>query len=249
MRASRIAGIAVVTLFTVTPSAFAQTQTKSSDTATQTFTGCLMTEPAYRKAHNLGAGALGGAGLGDEFVLVDVKVSPAKDMPAAMSSTKTSSTKASASASTCADQGLAYRLNGTAEEKLKGLVGRQLEIQGRLKHSADVAANGTRTDEKLPAEVVIVSFREAPIETAMSEPAPVPSSTVEPARPTEPARTVAPPPPTPEPAPAAPARSTEPRTMPRTASSSGLVGLIGVLALSSGLALAVIRRRAAIGRG
>ena len=38
-----------------------------------------MSESDYRRAHNLGEGTVGGAGLGDEFVLVDVKISPAKD--------------------------------------------------------------------------------------------------------------------------------------------------------------------------
>src|SRR5436190_11357535 len=39
MHLFKIAGIAVATLFTVTPSVFAQTQPKS-ETTTQTFTGC-----------------------------------------------------------------------------------------------------------------------------------------------------------------------------------------------------------------
>src|SRR5262245_58694251 len=105
MRSSRIAAIAVAALF-VTPSAFAQSQTpdkpatdrpqtRTSDTATtQTFTGCLMSEPDYRKAHNLGAGAAGGLGLGDEYVLVDVKVSPAKPAGAAEPPSGTSSASA-----------------------------------------------------------------------------------------------------------------------------------------------------------
>ena len=236
MRLFRIGGIAVATLFTVTPSAFAQTQTKNSDTtATQTFTGCLMTEPAYRRAHNLGEGALGGVGLGDEFVLVDVKVSPAKGTPTATRSSNAASSAASVSASTCADQGVAYRLTGTAEEKIKGLVGHQLEIQGRFKHADDAAAGGTRPGEKLPAEVEIVSFREAPSPAAMSEPVPPPP----PARTAEPART-------PDQPPAyalhsAPA--TEPRTMPHTASSLGLIALIGALAICAGGALKTVLRR------
>jgi hypothetical protein len=242
MRLTRIGGIAVATLFIVTPSAFAQTQTKSDTTATQTFTGCLMTEPAYRKAHNLGEGALGGVGLGDEFVLVDVKVSAAKPTATPDRSSAAASAAASASASTCADTGVAYRLNGTAEEKLKGLVGHQLEIQGRFKHADDAAAGGTRPGEKLPAEVEIVSFREAPSLATVSDPAPARPSSVEPTRPAEPARV-----PAPAPAPATPAtdtQTTEPRKMPHTAGSSGLIALIGVLALSSAAVL-VLRRRVA----
>jgi hypothetical protein len=237
MRLSRIAGIAVATLFIVTPTAFGQTQKSSDTTATQTFTGCLMTEPAYRRAHNLGEGALGGVGLGDEFVLVDVKVSPAKGTTSAMRSSDISSAAASAEATTCVDKGLAYRLTGTAEEKIKGLVGHQLEIQGRFKHADDAAAGGTRPGEKLPAEVEIVSFREAPSPAAVSEPAPAPPSTTAPARKSEPA-----------PAPATGAPPPEPRTMPRTASSSGLIAMIAVLAFSAAAALAVLRRRVATGR-
>jgi LPXTG-motif cell wall-anchored protein len=235
MRLFKIAGITIAALFTVTPSALAQTQAKTSDTAAiQTFTGCLMTEPAYRRAHNLGEGQIGGVGLGDEFVLVDVKVSPAKGMAATAPASGTSAVSASASASTCSDQGLAYRLSGSPEEKIKGLVGHQLEIQGRFKHAADAAAGGTRPGEKLPAEVEIVSFREAPSPAAVSEPV----ASVPPVTPpsTSPA-TVEPP--------RAPAtRVTEPRELPHTASSSALLTLVGVLALSSGVVLTVLRRRA-----
>jgi LPXTG-motif cell wall-anchored protein len=236
----KIAGMAVAAFVTITPSALAQTQPqtqpkKSETAATQTFTGCLMTEPDYRKAHNLGEGALKGVGLGDEFVLVDVKVSPAKATAAATPSSETSAANASASRSTmsCADKGLAYRLTGTAEEKIKGLVGHQLEIQGRFKHADDVAAGGTQSGEKLPAEVEIVSFRDAPSPVAVSEPPAAPATP-----PSTPSSTVA--------APRTPATvpATQPRDLPRTASSSPLLALVGVLALSSGLVLTLMRRRA-----
>lgn len=240
----KIAGIAAAAFVTITPSALAQTppntQPKMSDTAaTQTFTGCLMTEPDYRKAHNLGEGALKGVGLGDEFVLVDVKVSPAKATAATTPSSDASAASASASTSSmksCADKGLAYRLTGTAEEKIKGLVGHQLEIQGRFKHADDVAANGTQPGEKLPAEVEIVSFRDAPGPMAVSEPATAPAPPSTP--PATPSSTVA----APRTPPAAPA--TEPHDLPHTASSSPLLALVGVLALSSGLVLTLLRRRA-----
>ena len=261
MRFSNISGIAVATFLTVMPSAFAQTpaqtqpqtptqtqpqtppqtpkpsQTKTGETAAmQTFTGCLMTEPDYRQAHNLGKGAAGGLGLGDEFVLVNVKVSPAK------SGTETApSSAASAGAATgpvpaskCVDQGVAYRLTGSQEEKLKGLVNHQLEVQGRFKHADDVPAAGAQPADKLPAEVEIVSFREVPNRAAVTEPAP--------ARPV-----TAPAPTTPAPRAQATEPTTEPKTtepkMPHTASSSGLVALVGVLALSSGLVLTGLRRR------
>src|SRR5262245_3140502 len=125
MQVSKIAGLALAALFSVTPAAFAQTpaqtpaqpaaQTRARPNdaaATQTFTGCLMKETDYRRAHNLGGGAAGGVGLGDEFVLVDVKVSPAMGAAAAPSSNRPAASAASATATTCADQGVAYRVTG-----------------------------------------------------------------------------------------------------------------------------------------
>jgi uncharacterized surface anchored protein len=247
MRPSRISGIAIAAFFAVIPSAFAQTQATKTDTnATQTFTGCLMTEPDYRKAHNLGAGQIGGVGLGDEFVLVDVQSSAAKGTADATQSSGTSGVIASAASSACADKGVAYRLTGTAEEKIKGLVGHQLEVQGRFKHADDVAAGGTQPGEKLPAEVEIVSFREAPSAAAVSEPAPAMSTTTTtPTTPTRAQATMSTPaqPTTPVVTEPSPRATSEPR-MPRTASSSALVLLIGVLALSAGIAMGAFRRRA-----
>jgi len=209
-----------------------------------------MTEPDYRRAHSLGRGTVGGVGLGDEFVLVDVKVSPAKSDASTSSSSAPSSapkTVTSSASSACADKGVAYRLTGTQEEKIKGLVGQQLEIQGRLKHADDVAAAGAQPADKLPAEVEIVSFREVRSAEAVSEPAPTMSTT--PTTPTTPTRAQAT---TPEPTqptipvtrePRTPATS-EPSALPRTASASGLVVLIGVLALASGFLVSAYRRRA-----
>lgn len=257
MRQSQVTGIAIAAFFSVTLSAFAQTPTPQTPTpqtptaAQQTFTGCLMTEPDYRRAHNLGEGTVAGAGLGNEYVLVDVKVSPAKDPAATASSSGTPAARASGSTSAtvkCADQGTAYRLTGPAETKMKDFVGRHVEIQGRFKDPED-----PRTGEKLPNEVVILSFIEAPAPVAVSEPAAPPPPAQ--AAPPPPAQTAPPPqaqtvpPPqaqtAPPPAPAQAAPATTPRTqLPRTAGSTALLALIGVLALSSGFALTIMRRRA-----
>jgi LPXTG-motif cell wall-anchored protein len=212
-----------------------------------------MTERDYRSAHNLGAGQVGGVGLGDEFVLVDVKVSPAK-ATAATPPTDTPMVGASAqttSPTKCADQGTAYRLAGSNEEQLKTLVGRHVEVQGRFKNADDATASGARPEGALPAEVEIVSFREAPAPEAVTAPtattaqptstpiAPPPAQVAPPpAQAAPPPAQVAPPPP-PAPTPATETR----RELPATASSTTLLALIGVLALSSGLALTVIRRR------
>ena len=230
---------------TTTPTQTSPQTSKSGDTAAmQTFTGCVMSEPDYRKAHNLGEGALKGAGLGDEFVLVDVKVSPVRGTASASSGSDMSastsrpgSTSSSMSASSCADKGQAYRLTGTQEEKIKGLVGHQLEVQGRFKHADDVAEAGAGSG-KLPAEVEIVSFREVPGRTAVTEPV-TPSASVT----RTPDRTATPttePRQTTEPRPS----TTEPKTLPHTASPAPLLALVGLLALSSGVALTVLRRRA-----
>lgn len=264
MRLFKIAGIAVTALTTVTASALAQeptsqtpttqttqTQTKSEDqaqAAVRTYTGCLMTEPAYRRAHNLGSGAVGGMGLGDEFVLTDVTVSTAKEGAAVSEPSSSSAVSSSSTAtSTCADKGVAYRLTGTAEEKIKGLVGHQLEVQGRLKHADDVTAAGTPESGKLPAEVEIVSFRDVPSPTAMTtEPTPPQPPTppvTPPQRQVEPPTTPPPATSTVEPSRTTPT-TTQPRELPHTASPMGVLLLVGALALASGLVLNVWRRRA-----
>ena len=262
MRSSQITGIATAAFFSVTLLAFAQTptpqtptpQTPTTQTATpqtpttqtpptptaapQTFTGCLMTEPDYRRAHNLGEGTVGGAGLGDEFVLVDVKVSPAKE-PAATSAESdvaaALATISTTSAAKCADQGTSYRLTGSAEDKMKNLVGRQLEIQGRFKDPTD-----PRTGEKMPNEVEVLSFREAPTAAAVSQPAAPPPTQAAP----PPTQTAPPPVQTAPPTPAPTAPATTARTeLPRTASSTALLALMGVLALSSGFVFTHMQRR------
>jgi len=173
------------------------------------------------------------------------------------SNSASASSKSSAgSSSKCVDQGTAYRLTGTNEEKIKGLVGHQLEIQGRFKHADDVTASAATSGEKekLPAEVEIVSFREAPGRDAVNEPAastvpamstrePVaraqttpqtrPTSTVEPAQPQTDT-------------PATPKPENVKGELPRTASAMPLLALIGVLALCSGFILTAARRRRAV---
>src|SRR5262245_27848639 len=243
MRLCKTAGIAVAAVFTIAPSAFAQTPAPNTQTtrsaATPTFTGCLMKETDYRRAHNLGGGAAGGVGLGDEFVLTDVSVTPARPAATTDRSAAGAAASASASATTCADKGLAYRVTGTAEEKIKGLVGHQLEIQGRFKDAA--AAGAAPRQGEVPAEVEIVSFREAPRTEAVNEPAAPVAATPEPPPPTR--STVE----TPRAQPATPAAApaSEPRELPHTASATPLVLLIGAFALAASLALTMLRRRVA----
>ena len=246
MDLSKVVGITAAALFTAAPPAFAQAQqAKASDITTiQTFTGCLMTEPAYRKAHNLGSGALGGVGLGDELVLVDAKVSPGKSTTAdakattkALDQEQKAEKNAPPSTSACADQGQAFRLTGSAEDplsKMKSLLGHEVEIQGRFKDADDARTGGTPAAGKLPAEVVIESF--APVANAapVTEPAPAPTMPPQPTTPPEP------PPPAATPAPA----PNPPKELPHTASSNELFGLVGALTLFSGALVSAFRRRA-----
>lgn len=228
---------------TTTPRPTIPTSRNSGDkdkdkAALQTFTGCLMTEPDYRRAHNLGKGALGGAGLGDEYVLVDVTVSPASpDTPS--SSQKSSSSTRNPSrtagvAGSCSDQGTAYRLTGSQEKQLKGMVGSEVTVEGRFKHADDVAEAGTSAGDKLPAEVEIVSYHAAKTSAAVTEP-PVsrtpPPTTTEPRdqSPTQPRAT----------------STTPERELPHSASSTGLVALVGLLALGLGVTLTLMRRYSA----
>ncbi len=283
MPLSRVSGIAVAAVMTAASSAWAQTpaQTSTQPTvtaATQTFAGCLMKESDYRRAHNLGEGAIGGVGLGDEFVLVDVTVSPAKSTAMTMTSSSavsssaatTSSaanatnaeTSAAATPNACADRGVAYRLTGSDEEQLKNLVGRHIEVQGRFKDASTVASTGASSSvttgaattaapvDKLPAEVEMLSFSEAPAPAAtaaVSDPVPTttPTTPVTATPPARPAATVDTPR-TPLTTPAEPVASPVPerRELPSTASPLALLGVIGILALGSGVALTSTRRRA-----
>src|SRR5579871_3853964 len=114
MRRLTIAGLALATSVAFAPSVVAQTKTKTAtmenNNAPQTFSGCLMTEPDYRRAHHLGAGWFGGAGLGDEYVLVDATMSPATASATSTTSSSGNSTSATQSATSakCADQGMAF---------------------------------------------------------------------------------------------------------------------------------------------
>ena len=187
MSVTRIAGT-IAAIFVAGSTAFAQTG------ANMTVTGCLMKEADYRKAHHLGKGALGGLGLGDEFVLVEGSCDSAN--------------------------GTAYRMTGKKEEELKPFVGHRIEVTGQWDHKRDEKIADGQVKAKLPPEIKIASFRDAPASaTASAAPAPAapPSAT----------------------APAAPEQrvaSNETNTnrqLPHTASNLPLVGLIGLISLTA----------------
>ena len=197
--------------------------------------GCLMTEPDYRRAHNLGKGALAGAGLGDEFVLVDASSTPAAATDtAANASSSTAAATPSAGSARCTEKGTgqAYRMTGKLERELKGFVGRRVEVIGKFDHERDAKTAAGETNAKLPAEVEIASYREAPA----SEPATASARTPEPAAAAQ-ARN--------EP-PQAPGNQAPPaetrRDLPRTASNQPLIALIALVSLTAALAVGFVRR-------
>jgi hypothetical protein len=164
--------------------------------ASMTVTGCLMKEADYRKAHHLGKGAFGGLGLGDEFVLVE--------------------------GSCDAANGTAYRMTGKEEKELMPFVGHRIEVTGQFDHKRDAKIAAGEVKAKLPPEIKIASFREAPATaTASAAPAPTTPSAAPPAAPAAPEQTVA---------------SNETRAnreLPHTASNLPLIGLIGLISLSA----------------
>ena len=114
MSAIRIAGVAAAALV-ISTAGVAQTSSdthaKSAKAGMTTVTGCLMKETEYRSAHGLGKGKLRGAGLGDEYVIVE-----------------------SADCSNTAS-GMAYRPTGPREKDMKSLLGQRVEVTGTLRHA------------------------------------------------------------------------------------------------------------------
>jgi hypothetical protein len=100
--------------------------------------GCIQSEADYRKAQNLGRGGAAGTnvGVGNEFVLVDAKMSSTGTAASADAATGTSGAAAQA-----------YELTGTNEGKASQFVGKRVEITGTLKpgETAGAAATGGPT--------------------------------------------------------------------------------------------------------
>lgn len=80
--------------------------------------GCVQKEADYRQAHNQGRGGAAGtgAGVGDEFVLINVSLATQGLKPE--------------SAATAEN---AYALTGSNEEKVKDYVGKRVQITGKVK--------------------------------------------------------------------------------------------------------------------
>src|SRR5688572_24529970 len=100
-----------------------------------TLIGCVQKEADYRRAKDGTRGGVAGtgAGVGNEFVLINASVSPA---PAGTSGTP-GAAKAEAPAGT-----EAFELTGSAETQAEAFVGKRVEITGKLK-AAETSATGT----------------------------------------------------------------------------------------------------------
>ena len=208
----------------------AETVKSKAEAMPVTLVGCLQREADYRKAHDLGrGGALNtGLGSGDEFVLVNASAVERGAAPANIDCSSTSS-------------GDAYELTGPREDELKPLVGHVLQITGtREKAEVEQAVGTSGTTEAKPTggfdplkrdlrlfEVNVTSFSEVPpasAPAAAAAPAPAPESQVAAAPATAPA--------TPPP---------NERQLPRTASPLPFIGLLGLLSLTGGLGLRLLR--------
>ena len=228
---------AVAVTFLVGTVAFAQSQSRNRSSAaavpentesTMTVVGCLIKEADYRRAHKLGKGALGGVGLGDEFVLVNATVVPATASSSSATGEPARST-ASASSERCSEAGTgqAYRVTGKSEDELKPFVGRRMVITGRFDHERDARTAAGQTNAKLPAEIRIASYAPAPAAgaPASANAAPPAPNAAEPTPP--PASTQS------------PVASNEPpaQRLPNTASKEPLVALIGLLCAAGFIAI------------
>jgi len=204
-----------------------QSKAQAETTQTMTLVGCLIKEADYRRAHGLGKGGVAGFRPGSDFVLVNASESAAP--PTTTEANVPSSTGTAASRTTAANcietgGGTAYRLAGKREGELKRFVGHRVEITGRFEHADDAKIAEGEKSARLPAEIVVSSFREA---RAATGEAPTASSA---ASAPEPSSTVA-------------RSETTSNPLPKTASNEPLMALIGLLSLTAGIGLSVWRRR------
>ena len=238
---------AAVLLSAMPASSAAQTTAQTTTPSTITLVGCLQTEGDYRRAQDAGKGGVlsTGAGLGNEYVLIQTEGAGGPGGYAANANVDCKSSTAFA--------GTSYEMTGTRERELKQFVGRRVEITGELKN-ADASGRPGGFDPAFISqdlrlnEINVASFREAPM-AAQASAAPAVAET----QPTQAAQTQAVQPQSPEPAP----RETYGTTgqteqtgtvasaqteLPRTASPLALYGLLGLFSLGGAVALRRVRR-------
>ncbi len=232
-----VCGATAASVLTLGMVAFAQTNQPSQTSAQAnrqsespiTLVGCIQREVDYRRAHDSGRGGVAatGAGLGNEFVLVNA--SPGGTSSAANAATDCST----------ASGGEAYELTGSRERDLERFVGRRVELNGMLKRAG--TAVGTSGATARPSggfdplgqdlrlhEVNVTSFREVAATPEAGTPAQEVRS--EPAAPVQRQREAA--------------GTVSPQIeLPRTASPLPLAGLAGLLALGGAAGIRSYRRR------
>ena len=223
----------------------AAAQTATQNQSSLTVVGCLQTESDYRRAQDAGKGgvAMTGAGLGNEYVLIQTEGAGGPGGYDAKENVDCKSSTAFA--------GTAYELTGEREKELAQFVGRRVEITGELKNADDYDRPGgldpkvVSTDLRLN-EINVGSFREYAM-TAQASSAPAPAAAPVPTQATQAAAQ-------PEQTPAPVARETsgtagqaEPQQtgtmasaqteLPNTASPLALYGLLGLISLGGAAAL------------
>jgi hypothetical protein len=218
------------------PAGAQTTQPETTGQSSITLVGCLQTEADYRRAQDAGKGgvAMTGAGLGNEYVLIQTEGAGG---PGGYDATGNADCKSST-----AFAGTAYELTGTRERELKQFVGRRVEITGELKHADDFGRPGgfdpavVGQDLRLN-EVNVASFREAAMTAQASAPTQARTQTTsEPAQP-ETSGTSGQTQPQPESTVAS--AQTE---LPSTASPLALYGILGLFSLGGAIALRAVRR-------
>jgi len=217
------------------PDSKATSRAKEATSTQMTVVGCLIKEADYRQAHGLGKGGLGGMRTGSDVVLVDAKIVAAGETATAPAGV--------AAGAGCSEQGTgqAYRMAGKQEGALKPLAGRYVVITGKFEHAHDARAAAGETATHLPPEIVIASYREAPVATSAAATTEAPAAAPAATAPSTPAPSNTPP--SSGTSGQAPATTTA-RNMPKTASNQPLIALVGVLSLTAGLGLRIFRRRA-----
>jgi hypothetical protein len=224
----------------------AAAQTATQNQSSLTVVGCLQTESDYRRAQDAGKGgvAMTGAGLGNEYVLIQTEGAGGPGGYDAKENVDCKSSTAFA--------GTAYELTGDREKELAQFVGRRVEITGELKNADDYDRPGgfdpkvVSTDLRLN-EINVGSFREYAMTAQASAPAPAQA-------PAQTSQAAAQPEPTPAPAAretAGTAGQTEPQQtgtiasaqteLPNTASPLALYGLLGLFSLGGAAALRLRR--------
>lgn len=135
-----------------TPPAQSSMQDKSAAQQV-TLVGCVQSEADYRKAHDLGrGGAVGtGAGVGNEFVLINASSTAGGAIAGAQAGTTTGTATGTATGTTpgtatgtsgaTASSNMAFELTGENEAQLAQHVGKRVEITGKLK-AAEVGPAG-----------------------------------------------------------------------------------------------------------